>query len=220
MNFRDSYEIPEALVEGGQTQAFAWFLHNWFADPRALLSGDLDITFLEELAPAEVGIARELIRRNLQTKHVHIIEGTSALRDAAAVPVLRSMLKVEEDLSRRLTIAGALWKLVSDSAFVDCLIGAKTNADVMTAHLNQVMWLGDDRAVAFLIDLLDHASPKVRAFALMQLNELEFGRGVTVPPPQLTSQPEDYRQRRGDPVFVQAMVRAIQERNSRMKNGK
>ena len=54
------------------------------------------------------------MRRNLKLRYTHIIEGTSALRDIGAVPILQAMLDEESDVSRRLTIAGALWKLSQD----------------------------------------------------------------------------------------------------------
>ena len=117
--------------------------------------GELDLGFLDDLTPQELALAQEAVRRNLKLKEVHIIEGASALRDVAAIPLLRTMLDQEPSESRRLTIAGALWKLNNDPVFLECLDRAKlAGGNLMVAHLHQVLWLNDERALDFLIDLL------------------------------------------------------------------
>ena len=65
-------------------------------------------------------MARLLIRSNLKCKRSHIISGTWALGDLEAVPPLRTMFEQEADESRRLLIAGALWKLDKDPVFIKC----------------------------------------------------------------------------------------------------
>jgi hypothetical protein len=71
----DAYDIPEGVAAGSHSPVFAKFLRSWFADTRAITHGELDIRFLDDLTPEELSLARELIRRNLKTKHSHIIEG-------------------------------------------------------------------------------------------------------------------------------------------------
>jgi hypothetical protein len=47
------------------------------------------------------------------------------LGDTEAIPLLREMFENEPDESRRLIIAGALWKLCKDPVFIDCLNRAR-----------------------------------------------------------------------------------------------
>jgi hypothetical protein len=166
-----------------------------------------------------------LIRRNLRLKRNHIIEGASALRDIDAIPILREMLREETDTSRRLTLAGALWKINRDPAFIECLEEAKSkHSDIFQGvHLWQVLWLDDERALDFLIDLLntkgiDLLNAKewmTQSFTLGLLNQLEFG----IPATRMPHQPADYRKLRADPAFRAHMVAAIHKRNAESKNG-
>jgi len=131
-------------------------LFNWFGDTGPLTHGELDLTFLKDLTDEELTLAREMIRRNLKLRYVHIIQGVSALNDVEAAPLLRAMLDAEPSDSRRLTIAGALWKLTRDPVFPELLERAKAsgNPGLMSAHLLQVLWLDDARSIDFLMDLL------------------------------------------------------------------
>ncbi len=115
MRLRDSFDIPDNIAQGVHSPIFSKFLWNWFGDTSLLTHGELDVTFLKDMTPDELLTARELIRRNLNLRMNHIIEGASALNDVEAAPMLRSLLDEEPSLSRRLTIGGALWKLTQDS---------------------------------------------------------------------------------------------------------
>lgn len=116
-------------------------------------SGLPDLTVLKSLTPDEITLAQQLVRRNLKCRHIHLINATWALRDVSTAPLLRTMLEDESDPSRRLTIAGALWKLVRDPVFIECLEQAK-GTRTMVAHIDQVLWLDDERALDFLAGLL------------------------------------------------------------------
>ena len=221
MYIRDSYDIPEEVAQGPHSPAFATFLRSWFADTTALTHGELDITFLKELTDEELDLAREMIRRNLRVKHDHIIEGAAALRDPAAVPILSRMLSEERNWSRKLVIAGALWKIAQDSEFIVHLKEARA-ADpslFVWRHLLQVLWLGDERAVDFLIELLDVNDSMVHSFTLGLLNELELGRRMGIPAANMPHQRADYRKLRRDAGFRSHMVDAIRKHNAESKNG-
>ena len=168
LRLREVYDIPEERTAGTHSPAFAKFLWNWFGDTRALTHGELDLKFLADLTPQELSLARELIRRNLGLKYNHIIEGASALHDQEAAPMLREMLYREPDISRRLTIAGTLWKLTRDAVFVECLREARERQPGAFAspHLWQVLWLDDERATDFLVDLLDEKDWRVQSLTL------------------------------------------------------
>jgi hypothetical protein len=221
LRLRDTYDVPEDVAAGPHSPAFAKFLWNWFGDTRAVTHGELDLTFLDELTLEERALARELIRRNLKLKYNHIIEGASALHDLDAAPILQRMLREEPDISRRLVMAGALWKLNRSPVFIECLEEAKSKLGSIFqfGHLGQVLWLGDERAVDFLIDLLAVNDWGVQSMTLGLLNELEFGRRMGIPAGKMPHQPADYRKMRGDPTFRAQMVAAIQARNAQSKNG-
>ncbi len=117
-------------------------------------------------------MARELIRRNLKCRYNHIISGTWALDDVEAAPLLRALLDAESDESRRLTISGALWKLIRDPVFIECLNRAKKSGLLGPAHLEQVLWLNDERSIDFLIDLLPQEDDDPRERRLLRLRDL------------------------------------------------
>src|SRR5208283_3933184 len=149
------YDVPEEIAQGPHSPAFGQFLRNWFGDTSLVTHGELDFTFLNDLTPQELATARELIRRNLKLRHAHIIEGASALHDVDAVPILREMLDHETSDDWRATIAGALWKLARDPAFIECMDRVKSSTGTLvTAHMNKILWLADGRAIDWLIDLL------------------------------------------------------------------
>jgi hypothetical protein len=217
----DSYDIPESVAAGPHSPAFAKFLWNWFGNPMALSRGELDLTFVNDLTQDELSLARDLIRRNLPVKHTSILQGVEALRDVEAAPILRKMLSEETDLSWRLTISGALWRLNRNPVFIECLKEAKSlrPSIFQGVHLWQVLWLDDERAVDFLIDLLNQKDWPALSMTLGLLNQLEFGRPMGVPAREMPHQPADYRKLRGDPAFRAHMAAAIHKLNAERKNG-
>jgi hypothetical protein len=220
LKLRDSFDVPEEVAAGPHSPAFEAFLRNWFGDTWALTHGELDLSFLHDLSPDELRTARELIRRNLKLGLAHIIQGAAALRDVEAVPALRAMLDAQEDIDRRLIIAGALWNLVRDPVFITCLDEAKkAGGRTLAAHLYRVLWVDDERALDFLIDLLDQREREVWTLTLGLLNRLEFGQPFYVAAEKMPRQPKDYRDRRTDPAFRKEMTEAIRRVNRGMKGG-
>jgi hypothetical protein len=73
------------------------------------------------------------------------------------------------------------------------------------------VWLDDERARDFLIDLLDEQDRKHR---------LEFGRPMGIPAKEMPHQPSDYDKLRKDPAFRAHLVAAIRKRNAESKNGR
>lgn len=219
MRLSDCYDVPLEVISSAHSQAFNDFLWNWFGDVRAITHGELDLTFLKGLSPGELALARELLRRNLKLRQNHIVEGVAALNDVDAVPVLRRMLDHEPDESRRLLLAGALWRLVKDPVFLSCLEHAKaTGGILMSAHLKQVLWIDDERSVDLLIDLLDQRDRRVWTQALGLLNKLEMGYRCGIPARDMQHQPEYYRKHRRDRVVRDKLTEAIRNWNREPKN--
>jgi hypothetical protein len=219
VQLQDVYDIPEEVREGPHSPAFTRFLQLFFGDwgssggydSRLLISGKADLSFIGDLAPHEAEVAKKLLRRNLKLRYTHILQGVAAMGDLVAVPALRAMLADEPNLSRQLSIAGTLWKLVRDPSFVDCLNRMKTSQErfLKQAHLHQVLWLGDERAIDLLLDLLEDSDSIVRSLALRNLTALELGRRLMVPINQLPHSAAYYLERRHDRELRRLLVRNI-----------
>lgn len=153
-------------------------------------------------------MAKDLLRRNLKLRYTHIVEGIAEIKDVTAVPLLRDMLAKESDLSQQLIITGALWKLIRDSSFVNCLnrMKASKNSTLKKAHFHQILWLRDERGIDLLFDTLDDEDRFVRFLALSTLNELEFGRRFMVPENELPRRAAEYRERRQDRVLRELLI--------------
>jgi HEAT repeat protein len=208
----DPYDVPEEARRGFHSEAFRQFLYHWFADTWALTRGEVDLAFLNDLIPEECELAKELLRRNLKFRQTHIIEGTAMLGDLEAVPMLRDLLSKQSDLSWQLTISGVLWKLVRDPSFPEYLNRMKTSesAILKQAHLHQILWLGDERAIDLLIDLLDDHDDFVRRLALTSLNDLEDGRRFLAGE-DVAYDEAAYRKRRHDPILRRRLVDALRK---------
>jgi hypothetical protein len=207
------YDIPaKAKRECKQgSPALQAFYRDFFVNATGLIRGEVDLTFLQSLTTKESALAKDLIRRNLKLRYTHIIEGAAALRDQEAVPQLKEMLARESNLSRRLTIAGTLWRLVKDSSFPERLhdMVQSDSEPLKEAHIDQIVWLGDERAIRLLMDLLEDDGRFVRYLALSRLNEIEHKRRFMGA--ELPHSPDHYLTRRGDNGFMQLMAMNLTE---------
>ena len=123
------------------------------------------------------------------------------------------MLDGEANLSRRLTIAGSLWRLTDDDVFAATLIQMQRcdNAILKQAHFEQILWLKDERALSIYYDLIDDSDSFVRFLALTQLNEIELGRRFLVPESDLPHQLDYYRSRQDDASFRATMIERLKK---------
>ena len=186
--------------------AFRDFYTNFFVSEYGLTRREVDLAFLKNLTAHEVSLAKDLIRRNLKYGYSHIIEGAAALDDREAVPILREMLSRESNLSRRLTIAGSLWKIEKDPSFSACLreMADSDSQTLKEAHFYQIAWLGDERAISLLIELLEDEGSFVRYLALSRLNEIENKKRFIGDPLPHTA--DHYLSLRDNVGFMRTMV--------------
>ena len=209
MPFQKEYDIPPELLRGAHSPAFYEFFRLWFVDSVGLVRREVDLSFLSKLTADELQTARNLLRRNLHLKYNHVIEGVAALHDYDSVPVLREMLAREENPSRQLTIAGSLWKLARDESFFDCLSRMKQSKSVSLrrAHIRQILWLQDERALDLLIDMLEDGDAFVRFRALKFLNQLELRERFPLSSvDEMPHQADYYQMRRTDKALRELMV--------------
>lgn len=205
------YDLPAKAKRQskGGSRALREFYRHFFVDSVGLSRREVDLSFLQDLTPGESAIAKDLIRRNLKLNYTHIIDGAAALRDREAVPQLQDMLARESNPSRRLSIAGALWKITEDPIFRACLRDmAESNDEILkAAHMYQIPWLGDVHAINLLIDLLHDSDSFVRHLALSALNAIEHRKNLFSD--ELPCGPSDYISRRDDMEFMNVMVQNL-----------
>jgi len=207
------YDIPSKSKRQSKrgSPALQSFYRNFFVNEFAVTRGEVDLGFLNDLVPEEAAIAKDLIRRNLKHGYTHIIEGAGALHDQEAVPQLKELFASASSASRRLTIAGALWKINQDPCFPECLreMVESDSDSLKVAHMDQVTWLGDDRSINIFIDLLADPDSFVRHLALSRLNEIEHKKrflGADLP-----RSSDEYIACRNDGGFMKMMVQNLTE---------
>lgn len=209
------YDIPRPLkrkCQSGSAELRA-FYNLFFVNWLGVVRGEVNLDFLNQLSPNELAIARELVRRNLGKGSLHLVKGAAALKDVDALPILRTLFNNHTDLSRRLTIAGSLWKLDRDPRFLECIeqmIASDSNT-LKEVHIDKVLWIGDERSINYLILLLDDGGKFVRSLALRFLNLIERGRRSSSADPQTSA--SDYKMLQSDPDFIGRMVTRLQQWN-------
>ncbi|MCX6545913.1 MAG: hypothetical protein NTV05_16060 [Acidobacteria bacterium] len=230
---RQFYEYPPGMIDVQRSPAFEAFCHYYVHDSFGLSRREVDLGFLRALTADEVGLARSFLRANLHTRHVHIVKGVADLEDRTCVPLLRGMLGDEQDASRRLVIAGSLWRLDRDQIFVDLLEDMLRSSQcwLIKAHQGEILWVADYRAIDLMIQTLtvscrvasaaiphgplvgsahDRLQDTVRDEALRTLCAIEDRRHLTAD--QLPRRDAcAYLERRAITDFVEAMVRNLRE---------
>lgn len=210
-----TYDIPSSILEERHSKAFQQFFHNWFEEPFGLIRHEVDTGFVDNLTLNERELAIDLLRRNLRLGHAHIIGGIALLDDKASIPILKGMFDETTDTSRKLTIAGSLWKLHKDPVFpleIDRLV-RRGRGIVKQAHFDQILWLGDERTISYLIDLLTDGDSFVSFLALSRLNEIEDNKRYLLSREAFPNQPDYYLGRRENAEFVESMVEKLNDYN-------
>ena len=206
---KNEYDIPSQMIVKGLSKAFKLFYHHYFVDSSQLRRREADLVFLDEFTAEELVLARQLIRRNLRLRYVHLIEAVATLNDHDGIPQLRDMLKDEPNLSLRLTITGTLWKLIKDDSFIDCVneMVVSGSETLKEAHINDVLLIGDVRAINTLMDLLSDSGRFVQFLALKHLNTIEHRTSFIMK--DLPSSPDHYIRCREDTDFMAKMVEGL-----------
>lgn len=205
------YDIPSSVRAGRHSKAFGQFLHHWFVDSFGLQRHEVDLGFLEEMTAAEHELAVDLLRRNLHLGYAHIVEGIAYLNDRNSVPTLKTMLESTSDLSRKLTIAGTLWKLERDPVFpklIDALI-REGSSTIKQAHFDQVLWLDNEDVLRCLLELVNDSDSFVRFLALSRLNEFNDNRRYLVGEDQLPKSAAYFQKLKSDHLRRHEMIEKL-----------
>jgi hypothetical protein len=208
------YDVPAEALARQASPAFEAFLYHFFVNSIALSRREVDLGFVDDLTEQELVIAKQLLRRNLKLNYTHLIAGCATLDDRDSIRPLKFMYASERDLSRRLTIAEALWRIDRDPVFVECVYQmVQSESEILKeAHIQQVLCLGDERSIDLLIALLGDAGGFVRHLALSKLNSIEC-RNLCFfcPLDELPHSASDYTARRNNVDFKAMMVRNLSE---------
>ena len=213
----DRYDIPNRCKphKTRSSKAFRDFYRNFFVEETALIRGEVDLSFIRRMRPAEAALARELIRLNIGRGYTHIIEGAAALNCTALTTRLKVMYTLTHDMSRRLTIAGTLWKLSADSRFPKALrkMVRSAHTSLKEAHHDQILWLDNEEAILLLIELLADQGSFVRYLALSSLCVIHAGRALRFNG-RLPHNADYFVSQKSDPAFLESMKQNLRKLNA------
>lgn len=172
------YFIDIDPISNSFSTAFKDFYQNHFVDAFGLSRGDVDTYFYDAMTTEEKEIAKRLIRQNLKLRQAHLFKAAGILKDAEALPILYEQLNSNSDLSWRLTIGQAIWRLNRDEIYADLLRQLKKYpSDTMReAHFDQVTDLKNEESIEMLFDYLNDKSGLVRTMTISKLNYILAGQ--------------------------------------------
>ena len=158
--------------------AFKDFYQNHFVNAFGLSRGDVDTYFYNAMTTEEKEIAKRLIRQNLKLRQAHLFKAAGILNDVEALPILYEQLNSNSDLSWRLTIGQAIWRLNRDEIYGDLLRQLKEHPsdNMREAHFDQVTDLKNDESIEMLFDYLNDESGLVKSMTVRKLNFISAGQ--------------------------------------------
>lgn len=202
--------LPEAPIRVQR------FVHDFFTNPVAVLRGEADLGYVENLSPSERDSLAALVRLNLRPLRSATLEAISALRAVEVVSDLEELLEEEDDASRRLEIAGSLARVMDDPGYIRPYLRelkASRDATLKEAHFDDIRLLPPAEQLDFFFDLLaDPDSSFVRHLALTELNGLQDRKWYLAR--ELPRNESYYLSRRNDPQLRDALVEAAQSSRS------
>ena len=99
------------------SKEFKDFYFNHFVEPYGLSRNEVDTSFFKKMSTNELEISKDLIRKNLHLKYSHLFKASGELKDEKALPILYKFLNIETDLSWKLTIGRAIWRINNDNLY-------------------------------------------------------------------------------------------------------
>ncbi|WP_452227611.1 MULTISPECIES: hypothetical protein [unclassified Lacinutrix] len=134
------------------SKEFKDFYYNHFVEPYGLSRNEVDTSFFKKMSTNELEISKDLIRKNLHLKYSHLFKASGELKDEKALPILYKFLNIETDLSWKLTIGRAIWRINNDNLYEKLLMNLATSKEenLKYIHFEQVYDLGEKKKVQFL----------------------------------------------------------------------
>lgn len=160
------------------SQSFKNFFHHHFVSSIGLIREEVDTSFFKTMTEEEKEIAKRLVRDNLRIRHPHLFKAAGKLKDVSALPILYEQFKLDSDLSWRLTIGQAIWRINGDNMYAELLreLPVHSKPSMKAAHLNQVTDLKNEESIEMLYSFLSDKDRFVRRLALSNLNYLLHGK--------------------------------------------
>jgi hypothetical protein len=201
---------PVNLSEASPAFRELYELH--FVDTILLQRSEADWGFASRLTPAELALARRLVRANLHLGQVYL-DSAAVLNDREAIPELHRMLDQAKTLTEKIQIARPLWVLERSPAYpalIERLVRGK-DAALKQQHIFEILLLGDERAIDHLYTMAEDRDESVRDLALFHLTRLANAWKGTFWNSQSTKTPElsYFQERRGKPRFIRRMLKEL-----------
>ena len=154
---------------------FKEFYANHFIDSYGLTRREVDTSFFKTMTDEEKEVAKRLIRNNLELRQTHLFEAAGELNDKIALPVLYEQFDKDENLSWKLTIGRAIWRINGDKNYEKILRELATSKDenLKYAHFEQIFDLTRDKKIQFLKLMIGNDKTMSEKRALETLNLIE-----------------------------------------------
>ncbi|PQO45253.1 hypothetical protein [Blastopirellula marina] len=208
------YDVPSstALAIRKGSGNLRSFYNHVFVHPMGVVRNEVDLSYVQELGGSELDVAKDLVQRNLHCTDAVMLEAVVALQDMDVIPDLENCLKAVPTLGQRTLIAATLWRLNRHASFPECLaeVVKVDNEALKEAQIPRMHWIGDERSIHLLMQLLEDRGQFVRYLATTRLNDIEFGDRHHNEP--LRKSADDYLAQRKDPAFLRMMVNHMTER--------
>ena len=194
--------------------AFREFYSLHFADRILLHRSEADWGFAAKLTPAELALARRLVRMNLHLGQVYR-DSAALLNDRDAIPLLYRMLDDAKTLTEKINIARPLWVLERSPSYpplIERLVRGK-DASLKHWHIFEILLLADERAIDHLYTMAEDNDESVRELALFHLTALadawkgRFWNSESRKTPAFSY----FQERRGRPRFMKQMLKELRE---------
>ena len=158
--------------------AFREFYKNHFEDAYGLSRGEVDESFFTRMTQTEKETAKRLIRQNLELRQPHLFRAAGILKDEDAISILYKHFHRDTNLSWRLTIGQAIWRINGDEMYENLLNELSDHPDetMKVAHLDQITDLRNEVSIDLLFKLLNDDSGFIQRLAHTKLDFIMTGQ--------------------------------------------
>jgi hypothetical protein len=166
------------------SENFKDFYYYHFINSNELSKREIPIDFFKNMNPEEKEIVKHLIRNNLELRKTHLFDASGILKDKMALPILFEQFEKDENLSMKLTIGRAIWRITEYQNYEKILreLAMSNNENLKYNHFEKFSDLTQKVKIELLTQMVgDNETPSERkAFETLNIlqtrNELEKDR--------------------------------------------
>lgn len=190
-----------------KSEAFKCFYNNHFIDTISLSRNEDDRWYFDKMSKEEIGIASELLRRNIKCRYEYIIESIASIKDVSAIPELQLLLNQQTDLGWQLIISRTIFYLNGDLKYFEFVrkIPENESETLRWFNVNSFLDFNTSEGIFLLINTLNDESKLVSSSALNYLNFILTGKF-----PLITNEPEYSKEyflkQKNDLKFINSLV--------------